>query len=92
MLINITIFYLTMAKHFKIMDRLFSLLCTLVTIVLTGICFHKFMLNDDLAQIDFPTYHQKQHAIYPTLTLCFMGPSIFLEDDLKSRKKGLELE
>ena len=88
MLINITIFYLTMAKHFKIMDRLFSLLCTLVTIVLTGICFHKFMLNDDLAQIDFPTYHQKQHAIYPTLTLCFMGPSIFLKDDLKSRKKG----
>ena len=67
-------------------NRFFGFFCTLTTIVLTGICFHKYMLNDDLAQIDFPTYHQKAHAIYPTLTLCFMGPSIF--DDSKLTKLG----
>ena len=75
-----------MTRTYRMINRFFGFFCTLTTIVLTGICFHKYMLNDDLAQIDFPTYHQKAHAIYPTLTLCFMGPSIF--DESKLREEG----
>ena len=66
----------------------FRVVCTLVTVVLTGICFHKFTLNDDLAQIDFPTYHQQTRAIYPTLTLCFMKPTIFIDERLNKFGKG----
>ena len=88
MLLNIVAYYFNMARHFKILHGFFRFFCTSTTIVLTGICFHKFMKNDDLAQINFPTYHQKEHAIYPTLTLCFMGPNIFVEDKLYAYKKG----
>ena len=88
MLLRIAILYLNMPKSYVIINRIFSFFCTFTTIVLTAICFHKFMLNDDLAQIDFPTYHQKPHAIYPALTLCFMGPSIFVDDNLRAQGKG----
>ena len=71
-----------MTRLYTVLNRIFSFVCTLTTAVLTGICFHKFTLNDDLAQIDFPTYHQQSHAIYPTLTLCFMGPTIFVDENL----------
>lgn len=77
-----------MPRPYVVINRIFSFFCTFTTIVLTAICFHKFMLNDDLAQIDFPTYHQKPHAIYPALTLCFMGPNIFVDDNLRAQGTG----
>ena len=75
--------------NFKLLRRLIQVFCVLITIVLSCLCFHKFFLDDDLAQVNFQTFNDKEHAIYPTITLCFMGPYIFLEKKLKTLGEGI---
>ena len=75
-------------KCYNIVRQIFRFTCASIAIILTGICFYKFTLNDDLAQIDFPIYHEKRHAIYPSLTLCFMGPNIYDEERLSTYGHG----
>ena len=69
--------------NFKICHIIVQTLCVFVAISLACLCFHKYFLDDDLAEINFQTFNDKEHATYPSITLCFMGPSIFSEKKLK---------
>ena len=72
---------------FKLSYRMFHILvqtiCVVVAIGLACLCVHKYCLDDDLAEINFQTFNDQEHAIYPSITLCFMGPDIFLKNKLK---------
>ena len=72
---------------FKLSYRMFHVfvqtMCVVVAIALACLCVHKYFLDDDLAEINFQTFNDKEHAIYPSITLCFMGPDIFLKNELK---------
>ena len=78
---------------FKLSYRMFHVfvqtLCVVVAIALACLCVHKYFLDDDLAEINFQTFNDKEHAIYPSITLCFMGPDIFLKDELKRFGKSI---
>ena len=65
---------------FKMFHIFVQTVCALIAIGLACLCFHKYFMDDDLAEINFQTFNDKEHAIYPTITLCFMGPNIFLEN------------
>ena len=56
--------------------------CVVVAIALACTCVYKYLLDDDLAEINFQTFNDQEHAIYPSITLCFMGPDIFLKSKL----------
>ena len=75
--------------NFKALRRFTQALCVLTTIVLSCLCFHKFFLDEDLAQVNFQTFNDNKHAIYPTITLCFMGPYIFVERKFKGLGEGI---
>ena len=74
---------------FKLFHLFVQSMCVLVTVVLACLCFYKFLLDDDLAQVNFQTFNDNNHALYPSVTLCFMGPSIFLEDKLTLLGEGI---
>ena len=64
--------------------KFFRVVCLCITLILTGICFYKFIWNEDLAQIDFPEYHELPNSVYPTVTLCFTSPDVNIEERLKA--------
>jgi hypothetical protein len=74
---------------YKVCQICVQAICILVAIVLTCLCVHKYCLDDDLAEINFQTFNEKEHAVYPSITLCFMGPNIFLPNKLKRFGKGI---
>ena len=74
---------------FKLFHLFVQSMCVLVTAVLACLCFYKFLLDDDLAQVNFQTFNDNNHALYPSVTLCFMGPSLFLEDKLTLLGEGI---
>ena len=55
----------------------FHLLCVICTISMISYCVYKFVLDDDMTSIVFRRFNGKGNEIYPTLTLCFKGASIF---------------
>ena len=69
--------------NFKMFHVFVQGLCVLVAIALACVCLHKYLLDDDLAEINFQNFNDKEDAIYPSITLCFMGPNIFIDSKLK---------
>ena len=63
--------------------------CVVVAIALACTCVYKYLLDDDLAEINFQTFNDQEHAIYPSITLCFMGPDIFLKSKLNRFGKSI---
>ena len=61
----------------------FRILCAIITFLLAGLCFYKFINDDDVSQIYFQKYHQNSYSVYPALTLCFLNDNIFVEEKLR---------
>ena len=41
---------------------------------------YEYYLNEDLCLVDFKNFHEKEHEVFPTLSICFRDP--FLEHQL----------
>ena len=67
----------------------FKLFVSMMTFVLAGLCFYKFIWDYDISQIFFQKYHQDSHSIYPTLTLCILNEHIFQKEKFSDLKKHI---
>ena len=66
-----------METIFPKVQILFRIICLIITLVLFGICLHKFIWDEDVSKIHFREYHKDKHSVYPALTLCLMNENIF---------------
>ena len=56
---------------FRLINTLFTALCTLVAIFFTAYCTYQYCQNEDSSVVTFSEYHEHEDNIYPGLTLCF---------------------
>ena len=56
---------------FRLINTLFTALCTLVAIFFTAYCTYQYCQNEDSSVVTFSEYHDQVDNIYPGLTLCF---------------------
>jgi hypothetical protein len=53
---------------------LFHLICWIATLATVTYCIHVFSRNEDLCIVDYKTYYETEHDIYPRLSLCLKNP------------------
>ena len=58
----------------SIFEYVFHGICLLCTLGLTIMCIYEFNLNNDIAQINYKTFHESSDDIYPSITLCIKNP------------------
>ena len=61
-------------------------ICVLATVILISWSIYLYHLNDDVAKIDYKTFHGNKDQIYPSVSLCF--GNIFIDEKL--RKYGVD--
>ena len=66
---------------------IFHALCGVATVGFTIYCVYQYLLDEDVARIEFAEFNSEINNIYPTITLCF--PSPLLEDKLAKYGKGI---
>ena len=68
-----------MAKIFETSQRIFSILCILVTFGLVGWCFYEYQLDLDLSLVTLKAFGEDENMIMPDVSLCFHNP-FFMDD------------
>ena len=68
-----------MAKIFETSQRIFSILCILVTFGLVGWCFYEYQLDLDLSLVTLKAFGEDENMIMPDVSLCFHNPFVMDE-------------
>lgn len=69
--------------------KLFHVLCTFLTIALTGWCLYKYTCDDDVSLVYFVNFNTDKQKVYPIFTACFWNP--FLNDKLNNYGTGINI-
>ena len=56
---------------FKVLEKLFAVICIFATIAFVCYCGYQYYLNEDTSVIRFQGYLTGEDHIYPAITLCF---------------------
>ena len=65
----------------------FRWLCILITIILTGWCLYKYILDEDVSLVAFVKFNDDNQKVYPAITFCFWNP--FHNEKLKKYGTGI---
>ena len=68
---------------------IFHALCGFATISLTVYCVHQYILDEDVARIEFKEFNSGDDNIYPAVTMCF--PSPLLKQKLEQYGNGINV-
>ena len=63
-----------MAKIFEIFERIFTVLCILLTFGFVCWCFYEYHLDLDLSLISLKEFGEDDNIIMPEMSLCFFNP------------------
>ena len=66
----------------KIFITIFRMTCVLATVIMMVYGIYRYALNEDVTTIEFKTFTGLGDGIYPSLSLCLVGPGIFDNVDL----------
>ena len=69
---------------------IFHALCGFATVGFTVYCVFQYLLDEDVARINFEEFNSEPDNIYPTISLCF--PSPLLEDKLSKYGEGINID
>ena len=68
----------------------FHFLCGVATVGFTVYCVSQYLLDEDVARIEFTEFNANEDNIYPTITLCF--PSPLIDEKLAEYGEGINSE
>ena len=68
---------------------IFHALCFSATVGFTVYCVYQYLLDEDVARIEFEEFNSDINNIYPTISLCF--PSPLSEDKLEKYGEGINI-
>ena len=58
----------------RVLKYIYHGLCGFAALGFTIFCVHLYVLDEDVAQIEFKEFNRDNEHIYPTVTLCFRHP------------------
>ena len=72
-----------------VLKYIFRALCAFATVSLTVYCVYQYMLDEDVARIEFKEFNSGTNDIYPAVTMCFRSP--LLEHELEKYGDGINV-
>ena len=73
----------------RVLKYIYHGLCGFAALGFTIFCVHLYLLDEDVARIEFKEFNRDNEHIYPTVTLCFRYP--LLEEKLLKFGEGINV-
>jgi hypothetical protein len=70
-------------SFFSFFNKLFLIVCVIVTLSFTVYCTHQYLKNEDVSVVKFEEYHKDKDDGYPAVTMCFSHYFRY-DDELKN--------
>ena len=73
-------------EGWKLCNVVFTMACSMLTVVMSGFWLYQFALNEDLSTLEYKYYYSTEEDMYPSMSLCFKSPF----DSRVSKEAGVD--